>query len=112
VSRVYGLHIFVAGGDLDVTLCHFWNSAILLPVTDQIVYGGDTMVLGGNVQFISVMHTSTCYFQELAVFGANVYVAAGTATFIFTTVQVQNLFSVAAGPGQVYMVGGKELRHA
>lgn len=102
------MHIFVAGGDLTVTLCHFWNAAVLMPVTDNIMYGGDVMVLGGNAQFISVLHTSTYYFQEMAAFGMMVYVAAGTSTHIFCSVQMQSLFSVIAGPGQTFMVGGED----
>lgn len=42
--RLYGGHILVATGEVNMLNCHFWDLAILLPLTDIVAIGGDLLV--------------------------------------------------------------------
>jgi hypothetical protein len=48
-GRIYGGIIFIAAGSVSITNCHFWSTSILLPVTDQIVVGGDILMISGEL---------------------------------------------------------------
>jgi hypothetical protein len=35
-GRVYGGHVFVMDGDVDFVACNFWDTVLVLPLTDQV----------------------------------------------------------------------------
>ena len=35
-GRVYGGHVFVMDGDVQFTACNFWDTTLVVPVTDQV----------------------------------------------------------------------------
>lgn len=39
-GRVYGGHVFVAEGDVQFVACNFWDTTLVLPLTDQVGGGG------------------------------------------------------------------------
>lgn len=42
--RLYGGHVLVATGEVNMLNCHFWDLGILLPLTDVVAVGGDLLV--------------------------------------------------------------------
>ena len=42
--RIYGGHILVAAGDVNIVNCHVWDYFVLIQLTDAIGFGGDILV--------------------------------------------------------------------
>jgi len=42
--RIYGGHILVAAGDVNMVNCHVWDYFVLIQLTDAIGFGGDILV--------------------------------------------------------------------
>ena len=105
-GRTYGGHVFVASGTVTFFGCNFWDTTILLPLTDQSIIGGDVLVVAGNVFFTGCTFTSTLVFGNFGGIGFNVGVLGGNAVFTFCIVQAQSVAQSAYGAGQVLFVGG------
>jgi len=105
-GRVYGGHVFVASGTVTFFGCNFWDTTILLPLTDQITLGGDKLLVAGNAFFTGCTFTSTLLFGNFGGIGFNVRVLGGNAVFTFCVVQAQGVAQSAYGAGHVLLVGG------
>lgn len=42
--RIYGGQVYVAAGTVHFLNCHFWDSMILMPLTDVVAFGADVLV--------------------------------------------------------------------
>ena len=105
-GRIYGGHVFVAAGTVTFFGCNFWDTTLLLPLTDQISIGGDVLVVAGNAFFTGCTFTATLLFGNFGGAGFNVAVLGGNAVFTFCVIQAQGVAQSANGAGQVLFVGG------
>lgn len=105
-GRTYGGHIFIAGGSVKFTNCHFWTTAILLPLTDQFSLGGDILMLAGTLTVTACTFTSTTMFGSLAGAGMVVGILGGVGVFTFCVIQESIIANHSSGPGQTILVGG------
>jgi hypothetical protein len=74
--------------------CHFWDTVLLLPFTDQVIIGGDVLVVAGTAQFLACTFTGTLVFGNVGGLGTNVAVIGGLAAFVGVAM---NLWAVAVG---------------
>lgn len=126
--RIYGGHVFMAGGTLNFVNCMFWDFELLIPLIDRMRIGGDVLVrcvcllefgcFGSghthillsptrptnekNNQSPSFFPLTTCCFKILA----------GTATFTGCLWSCTTLVGVDGGLGlDVAIFGGTAVCH-
>lgn len=46
--RIYGGHVYVAAGTVRFLNCHFWDTMVIMPLTDVVAFGGDVLVSEGG----------------------------------------------------------------
>lgn len=105
-SRVWGGHVFVAAGRVDFIFCHFWDTAILVPLTDQLIFGGDVLVVAGEARFDGCSFTQTTIFGSAIAVGAMTAVFGGNCFYDFCTAQSTGVATSIHGVGQAMFVGG------
>ena len=105
-GRIYGGHVFVAAGNVNFFGCNFWDTTLVLPLTDQVSIGGDVLQVGGNVFFTGCIFTATLLFGNFGGLGFNVGVLGGNMVMTFCVIQAQGVAESANGAGQVLFVGG------
>jgi len=106
-SRLYGGHVMMVAGVAAFTGCLLWDTALLLPLTDQFVIGGDVLVLAGELIMTGCIFTVTSLFGNVFLIGAQVAVLGGVAIYTLCMIQTQNIISGSNGIGQTVMVGGE-----
>jgi hypothetical protein len=42
--RIYGGHILLAAGTVNMVNCHIWDNIVLVQLTDALAFGGDILV--------------------------------------------------------------------
>ncbi len=57
-GRIYGGHVFMAVGNKNFFGCNFWDTVLIIPLTDQVSIGGDVLVVAGNVFFTGCIFTA------------------------------------------------------
>lgn len=61
--RLYGGHILIATGEVNMVNCHIWDALILLQLTDAIAIGGDLLVR----LCVCIMDASGCRHRSKSV---------------------------------------------
>jgi hypothetical protein len=68
--RVFGGHIYVAGGTVVISLCHFYVLQPGVALREIYVVGGDVLVLAGVVVLTGCTFTNTQFFLNVGGVGA------------------------------------------
>jgi len=58
--RIYGGHVYVAAGTVRFLNCHFWDTMVIMPLTDVVAFGGDVLVSEGGSQQIGSPPIPSC----------------------------------------------------
>jgi uncharacterized membrane protein YvlD (DUF360 family) len=91
----------------DLWNCHIYDSVLLLPLTDQLVFGGDMLVVAGSVTIVSTSFTSNIYFGSYGGVGLTVAVLGGVVQCVASAFISNGVALSNHGPGTVIFVGGK-----
>ena len=104
--RIYGGHVFAAGGEIDFLGCLFFDLTILYDIGNQLFIGANVLQLGGVLTFVG------CTFLENTVFGVEngvgLFVAqfAGLSTYTFNTFVENNIAVNENCLAQAFLVVG------
>jgi len=104
--RVYGGHVYVTGGTVRFFNCHFWDSMILMPFTDQVMIGADVLVVAGSVFLTGCTFTNTMFFCNYGGAGWHVATLGGTTVLTWCTIQWQSIAMSMYVAGMVIFTGG------
>jgi hypothetical protein len=86
--------------------CNFWDTSILVPFTDQLIIGGDVLIVAGTVNMFLCAFTGTTGFANLGGVGLNVAVLGGMASFVGVAINQWGLALANYGLGTNFFVGG------
>jgi hypothetical protein len=87
--------------------CHFWDTVIFAPFTDQLVIGGDVLIVAGSANFLACTFTSSAAFVNIGGAGFNVAVIGGVASFVGVSMQMWGGVVGNYGLGTNFFVGGR-----
>ena len=104
--RIYGGHVFAAGGEIEFIGCLFFDLSVLYDIGNQLFIGANVLQLGGVLTFVG------CTFLENTVFGVEngvgLFVAqfAGLSTYTFNTFVENNVVVNENCLAQAFLVAG------
>jgi len=104
--KVCGGHVYVTGGTVRFFDCHFGDSMIVMPFTDQVMTGADVLVAAGSVFLTGCTFTNTMLFCNYAGAGWHVATLGGTTVLTWCTIQWQSIAMSMYVAGMVIFTGG------